>query len=86
MKSQGIEGDAPFLYIEEISFGCESNLWWLKRVTHRKVGLSFPSPGNLPNPGIQPASLVSLALADRFYTASATWEAQLLCGPSINCM
>lgn len=41
MKSQGIEGDAPFLYIEEISFGCESNLWWLKRVTHRKVDISL---------------------------------------------
>ena len=28
------------------------------------------------NPGIRLMSLVSLALADRFFTASATWEAQ----------
>ena len=28
-------------------------------------GLPFPSPGNLPNPGIDPASPV---LADRFFT------------------
>ena len=35
----------------------------------------FPIPGNLPDPGIQPASPVSLALAGRFFTTSATWEA-----------
>ena len=37
-------------------------------------GLLCPSPGDLPNPGIEPASLVSPALAGRFFTASATWE------------
>ena len=37
-------------------------------------GLSFPSPGDLPDPGIEPASLMSLALAGRFFTTSATWE------------
>ena len=35
----------------------------------------FPTPGNLPNPGIEPASLVSPALAGGFFTTSATWEA-----------
>ena len=39
----------------------------------------FPSPGNLPNPGIEPASLTSPALAGRFFTTSATWEAPYLC-------
>ena len=38
-------------------------------------GLSFPTPVDLLNPGIKPASLGSLALAGRFFTASATWEA-----------
>ena len=38
-------------------------------------GLPFPSPGNLPNPGIKPASLTSPALAGRFFTTNATWEA-----------
>ena len=38
-------------------------------------GLPFPSPGNLPNPGIKLVSLASLALAGRFFTTSATWEA-----------
>ena len=38
-------------------------------------GLPFP-PGDLPDLGIEPASLVSPALAGGFFTASATWEAQ----------
>ena len=29
--------------------------------------LPFPSPGDLPNPGIEPMSFVSPALADRFF-------------------
>ena len=32
-------------------------------------GLPFPSPGDLPYPGIKPASPVSPALADEFFTA-----------------
>ena len=36
--------------------------------------LPFPPPGNLPDPGIEPTSSVSLALADGFLTISATWE------------
>ena len=31
-------------------------------------GLPFPSPGDLPDPGIKPASLVSPALAGGFFT------------------
>ena len=38
-------------------------------------GLPLPAPGNLSNPGIKPASLVSPALAGRFFTISITWEA-----------
>ena len=40
-------------------------------------GLPFPSPGDLPDPGIELASLPSPALADGFFTTSATWEAQV---------
>ena len=32
-------------------------------------------PGDLLNPGIEPASLMSLSLAGELFTASATWEA-----------
>ena len=38
-------------------------------------GLPFPPPGDLPNPGIKPTSLMSPALASRLLTASLTWEA-----------
>ena len=40
-------------------------------------GLPWPPPGDLPNPGIESASLVSPALAGRFSTTSITWEAHL---------
>ena len=35
-------------------------------------GLPFPPPRDLPNPGIEPESLLSPALADGFFTASIT--------------
>ena len=38
-------------------------------------GLPFPSPEDLPDPGIEPVSLLSPALAGRFFTTSATREA-----------
>ena len=31
-------------------------------------GFAFPTPGDLPNPGIKPKSLVSPALASGFFT------------------
>ena len=39
-------------------------------------GLLFPSPGDLSNPGIEPESLISSALAGGLFTTCATWEAQ----------
>ena len=38
-------------------------------------GLPFSAPRDLPDPGIQPTFLVSLALAGRFFYHCATWEA-----------
>ena len=38
-------------------------------------GLSCPPLGNLPNPGVEPTSLMSPALADGLFTTSTTWEA-----------
>ena len=62
-------------------------------------GLSCPPPGVLPDPGIEPASLKSAALAGQWVTTSTTWEARILptyvltgfgsvCGyhKSINCL
>ena len=39
-------------------------------------GWPCPAPGDLPEPRIEPASLMSPALAGAFFTTSATWEAQ----------
>ena len=39
-------------------------------------GMPFPPPGDIPDPGIEPASLVSPALASGLFTTSATWEAK----------
>ena len=38
-------------------------------------GLPFSSSGDLPDPGIDLTSLMSPALAGRFFTTSTTWEA-----------
>ena len=40
------------------------------------VGLPCPPPGNLLDPGIEPVSLASLALAGRFFTTNTTCEPQ----------
>ena len=40
-------------------------------------GLPFLSLGDLPDPGIEPASLRSPPLASGFFTTSATWEATI---------
>ena len=44
-------------------------------------GLPGPSPGDLPDPGIEPTSLVSPALAGGFFTTSTTWKAKKQSSP-----
>ena len=39
-------------------------------------GLPCPPPGDLPEPGMEPKTLTSPALAGRFFTESPTWKAQ----------
>ena len=59
-------------------------LWTVARQAPLSMGFSrqeywswlpCPPPGDLPNPGIEPVSLTSLALAGKFFTTSAAWEA-----------
>ena len=40
--------------------------------------MPFPSPGDLPNPGIEP---VAPALAGGFFTTTITWEVPMLPWP-----
>ena len=56
-----VAGQAP------LSLGFSRQEYW--------SGLPFPAPGDLPDPGIEPVSLMSPALADGFFTTSAIWEA-----------
>ena len=42
-------------------------------------GAPFPSPVDLPDPGIELTSLMSPGLASGFVTTSTTWEALLSC-------
>ena len=44
-------------------------------------GLLCPLPGDLPDPGIEPTSLMSPALAGGFFTTRDTWEACFGHGP-----
>ena len=37
-------------------------------------GLPCPPPGHLPDPGIEPESLASPAMAGKFFTTSPIWE------------
>ena len=48
-------------------------------------GLPCPPPWDLPDPGIKPASLMSPALAGRFFTTSAIWEAPSVIIEMCNC-
>ena len=49
-------------------------------------GLLCPSPGDLPNPVIEPATFMSTALAGMFFTTSATWESQYIISCQPKCL
>ena len=51
-----------------LSMGFSSQEYW--------SGLPFSSPGAGPDPGIEPVSPVSPALAGGFFTTEPTWEAR----------
>ena len=56
-------------YQAPLSIGFSRQEYW--------SGLPFPPAENLPNPGIEPSSLTSPALAGRLFTTSTTWEAAM---------
>ena len=60
-------------------------LWTVARQASLSLGFStqlewvaFSFPGDLPNPGIKPKSLMFPALAAGFFTTSTTWEGHAL--------
>ena len=48
---------------------------WNFLVKNTGMSRHFSSPEDLPDPGIEPTSLVSPALAGGFFTNCTTWEA-----------
>ena len=58
LDSVWLYGQAP------LSMGFSRQEYW--------SGLTFPTPGNLPDPGIKPVSLMSPGLAGGFFTTSTT--------------
>ena len=72
--------------LSHFSYGCLfATLWaaahqaplpmWFSKQEYWN-GLPCPPPGDLPNPGNEPMSLISPALAGGFFTTSTTWEAK----------
>ena len=59
------------LFATQWTGACQSPLSMQFSRQEYSSGLPFPLPGDLPNPGIKPASLMSPALAGRFFTTSA---------------
>ena len=55
-------------YPAPLSMGSSRQKYW--------TGFPHSPSGDLPDPGTEPASLVSPALASRFFTTSTNWEAQ----------
>ena len=58
--------ECPGRHQATLSMGFSRQEYW--------SGLPCPSLGDLRNPGIEPTSLLSPALAGGFFTTSATWE------------
>jgi len=58
-----------------LSMGLSKQEYW--------SGLLCPPPEVLPNPGIEPASLMSLELAGRFFTTSTTNAGDLTSVPGL---
>ena len=63
------------LFVTPWTIACQASLSMGFSRQEYWSGLPLSPPGHLSNPGIEPASLSSPALAGRFFTTSATGEA-----------
>ena len=73
-------------HLQAVSLSCVrlfATLWTVAHQAPLFMGLSrreywrrlpCPPAGDLPDPGVEPVSFLSPALAGRFFTTSATWE------------
>ena len=65
-----------WLFATPWSVGCQAPLSMGFSRQEYWSGLPYPSLGDLPDPGIEPASRMFLALAEVFSTTRAAWEAR----------
>ena len=72
-----------WLFVKLWNVDCQSSLTMGFSRQEYWNGLSRPPPGDLPDPGIEPISLMSPALEGRFFATSTNWEAQKLFNPSL---
>ena len=73
-----------YIHAQSLQSCTTATLWIVPRQAPLSIGFSrqeywsglpFPSPGTIPDPGIQPESLMSPTLAGGFFTTIAAWEA-----------
>ena len=64
------------LFLVPWTVACQAPLTIAFSQQEYRSALSFPTPGGRPDPGIEPTSLVSPALAGRFFTTSVIWESK----------
>ena len=59
-----------------IPVDCSPPGFYVHRILQARIleWVAMPFSTDLPDPGIEPASFMAPALADRFFTTSATWE------------
>ena len=72
-ESREITKTVPFVVVQSLS--CDRLFVTPWTAAHQDPLSMCPPPVGLPYPGIEPTSLKSPALAGRFLTTSATWEA-----------
>ena len=63
-----------WLFVTLWAVACQVLNPWDSPAKNTGVGCQCSPPGHLSDPGIEPASLTSLALAGRFFTTSTAWE------------
>ena len=64
-----------FLYVPLWTIACQAPVSMEFSRQEFWSQLLYAPPGDLPDPGIEPASLLSPALAGGFFPMSTTWEA-----------
>ena len=75
----------PISFVIPWTVACQAPLFIGFPRQEYKSGLPFPSPGALPNPGIEPTSHVSTALAE-FFTTELPEKPQILTAPKFKAM